>query len=107
MAPVVVEVDALPQSLVLLRTARRPAPPPPRPKAQKGVAFAPRLAHIADTGLRRVGLRCGQQMVVLRRAGQIRFREILQQRIGLRSDPRTRNNVRDSIGDELLEVVGS
>src|ERR1039457_6756624 len=106
MAPVVVEVDALAQPLVLLL---RPSPAPTTAAASKsseGPRVRTQAAHIARAGLRRIRLRSGEQMVVLHRARQIGLWEIFQQRRSLWRDARRRNHVRSSVRRELLKTGG-
>src|ERR1017187_3922319 len=79
MAPVVIEVDALPQTLTLLRSAA--AAQSSTTAGKRGIGS--QCSHVAEAGLRRVRLRGGKKMIVLRIAGQVRLGEILEKRYGL------------------------
>ena len=108
-APVVVEVDALPQTLILIPAPAAPAESTaPSAAGQRGVLA--QAAHIAHAGLRRVRLRGGQQVIVVAigrgAASEVRLGVILQQRRGLRCYARCGNHVRRAVVDELLQGRG-
>src|ERR1035438_9699373 len=67
-------------------------------------------AHVTHAKLRGVGLRCGQQMVVIgvvcAAANEIRLRKILHQRRRLRRDGGRRNHIRIPVVSELLKICG-
>jgi hypothetical protein len=88
--PVVVEVDALAQSLILVPAPAATAKPSPSaPAGLRGVLA--NAAVIARAGLRGVGLRCRQQVIVIAvnriASGDIRLGIKLQQRLGRRRNP--------------------